>query len=132
MSHQTSVTATKNVTTQKISLETEETSVEHLEDQLVEKSEKLDGNSDDEEIVGVDACPIATRLGRLTAKEYMMCISVFPEPEDFVFSVKPNSFSQMMRAHMKNDTFVISEANYESFYKTHSCLLYTSPSPRDS
>ena len=120
MSQQTSVTTCKNVTTQKIVLETEETSQDNLEDQLVEKSQKLDANSDDEEIVVVDSCPIATRLGRLTAKEYMMCRSVFPEPEDFVFSVKPNSFSQMMRAHMKNDTFVISEANYESFYKTHS------------
>ena len=41
MSQQTSVTTNKNVTTQKISLESEETSVEHLEDQLVEKPQNL-------------------------------------------------------------------------------------------
>ena len=63
MSQQTSVTTNKNVTTQKISLETEETSVEHLEDQLVQKSQKLDGNSNNEEVVVVDACPVTTRLG---------------------------------------------------------------------
>jgi len=120
MSQPTNVTPKKNVTTQQIVFGTEEICTDHLEDQLVEKSQKLDGKSDDEEeLVFIDACPIATRLGRLTAKQYMMVRSVFPEPDDFVFSTDPNSFSQMMRAHMKNDTFVISEKNYELFYKTH-------------
>ena len=107
MSQTTSVTRNKNVTTQKLTLDTEEECADNLEDQLVEKSQKLDGNSDDDEIVVVDSCPVATRLGRLTAKEYMMSTSVFPETDDFVFSVEPNSFCQMMRAHMKTDTFVI-------------------------
>ena len=119
MPQSTTVTRNKNVTTQKIVLETEENCLDNLEDQLIEKSQKINGNSDDEEIVVVDACPVATRLGRLTAKQYMMSVSVFPEAEDFVFSHEPNSFCQMMRAHMKTDTFVISDKNYESFYKTH-------------
>ena len=120
MSQKASVTHNKNVTSQKLLLETEENSDDFLEDQLVEKSQKLDGNVDDDEIIMVDSCPTATRLGRLTAKEYMMRVSVFPEAEDFVFSKEPNSFSQLMRSHMSNDAFTISEKDYEQFYRTHS------------
>ena len=65
----------QNVTTQKIIFETEECDPGNLEDQLVEKSQKINGNSNNEEIVVVDACPIATQLRR--AKQFMMLTSIF-------------------------------------------------------
>ena len=77
MSQSTTVIQNKNITTQKIIFETEECDPGNLEDQLVEKSQKINGNSDNEEIVVVDACPVATWLGRLTCLLYTS-----PSPRD--------------------------------------------------
>ena len=98
MSQKARVAHSKNVSSRRLLIESEENCDNTLEDPLVQKSQKLNGNVDNDETIMVNLC-LLQRLGKLIAKDYVMQKLLFPAPEDFVFSSKSNSFLLLMRAH---------------------------------